>query len=534
MQIPSPNRLRRPALLGVLLFLIVVGINALGASYVATEGDAVQETSLVGDPESPRPNHLLQTRAFRLASKSASALHLRAAPFIPLQLLNAVLGGVAAVLVLVLLTRAGLRLFVAFGFSLVWALSWGVWFHSRTAETGVTPLPFLLGAFALLLPADPLCSPGRCAKELSAGRAALASFLFAGSILLSFTTILLAPAFLISILFSSAGVRRLLSASAILVLLVSIPYLFAAHTAGIGPTELVSWITHHPDDPGIPKGGAFGFLRSIAGLSRVVFPVSGAETAIKAKLLDSSIEVGATETISLARNLAATGLLGAFALAGGWKLRRSVLGIVAMAAILPTAVFSTYWLGSDPQFWLPVYAFILLLAAAGSAGRVPLLGAALAVVIAFMYWTNVAYGPPSPLYPSGDARWRTASTLARDLSPHALILRPGVTASPLEFVDDLRPDVEVLNLSYSPPRDLRGEAVLGWLADIIESARATRREVWFEGIADPLPSQLLGSWTFTAGTRRVSRGQIRDFLMSRYGIGPAAAEYSALSRVGAD
>jgi hypothetical protein len=262
----------------------------------------------------------------------------------------------------------------------------------------------------------------------------------------------------------------------------------------------------------------------------VLFPPSGAETALKAKLLGVPVEVGRGETLTLARNLAAAGFLAVLAAIGAWTLRRTTLGVVAIAAILPTALFSAYWLGSDPQFWLPVYAFVILLAAAGSRSRAPVLGA-IAVLVALLFATNLAYGPPSPMHPSGDARWRTASALAPTLAPRTLLLRPGVTASPLEFVDDVRPDVEVLDLSYSPPRELRGDAVLAWIAERIESAASSGREVWFEGIAEPIPFPLLGSWTFTAGARGISREEVQGFLSSRYAIGPAAAQYPALTRV---
>jgi hypothetical protein len=510
------------------LFLFALLLNLFGAAYVATEGDASGEARLVLDPDGPaRPNHLVQTQLFRAVYEWARAFGFDGPVFVPLQILNGFLGAVLAALLVAFFRSAEISSRAAAFAAVVWVLSSAPWFHSRTAETGITPLPFLVGSFLVLF------RVGGNARA-SLGRAALAAALFAGSVLLSLTSALLAPAFLV-LLVERSSRKATIGALATFALLAGGPFVIASAAEGVRPDGFLGWLASHPGSTGIAAGSPIGFLRALTGIGRAVFPASGGETAFKAFLVGAEVQSTARDWLTMTRNVAATLVFVGTALAGAWKLRRSALGIASMLAILVTGAFNCYWLGSDPQFWLPVVPFLLLLAARALDGilhaprRATWVLSCVAIVI--LYLSNVAVGPPTLLHPSGDDRWQGAKRLAARLPHAALVLRPGVGRSPLEFLEHFRPDVTVLNLSYSPPRSLTGTEALAWLDAEIEGAHAMRREVYFEGLTGPLSPALLGPWGYSANARGISRTMLRERLEATYRVIPETDLAAHLARI---
>src|SRR5262245_26520295 len=155
-------------------FAAALALNLLGASYVSTEGDAWTEAGFASQPEPEfRPHHLLLTELYRGALHVSEALGLHAPSFVPLQVVNGLLGALAAALVALWLARYPLSRRAVWLGAAIWILSYAPWFHARTAETGIPALPAALAAFLLV------CPPAGEAARARAGRTALAAALLA-------------------------------------------------------------------------------------------------------------------------------------------------------------------------------------------------------------------------------------------------------------------------------------------------------------------------------------------------------------------
>jgi len=315
--------------------------------------------------------------------------------------------------------------------------------------------------------------------------------------------------------------RALATAVAVLAIVGAAPFVAVAAGEGVRTAGgFAAWLGGHPDAAGLERTpGPFTMMRAATGVARLVFPESGGETAVKAALTGAAVELRGDAWWTLARNLVALAALAGGAAIGAWRGRRGREVHLILLAVLPTALFDLVWLGSDPQFWLPVYPFLLALVARAlpcSGGRLAHVAAGAALVA--LYVTNVTAGAPTPLSPRGDARWRAAAEMQTSLGGDALVVIPMRSRTPLEFVPHFRRDVELLDLSYSAPAGLRGEDFVRWLDDRIDAARHIGRRVYVEGIEDPLPPELLGSWGFVARARGVTREELRERWQGRYGL----------------
>ena len=203
------------------------------------------------------------------------------------------------------------------------------------AETGVTALPLALAAFLLVCPAR------GAERAPGALRCALAAALLASGALLNFGIVMLVPGLLAAV-WLFGGARRVGSLALVLGALFAVgflPFVFVAAGAGArSPAEFTRWLSERGDAQAFGAGfSPIGLLRALSGISRLAFPVSEGETAIKAILKGEDVGVGPGAYLSLARNLAALALIGGGA-GVGW-LREAFA-----AAILPSAVFNAFWL----------------------------------------------------------------------------------------------------------------------------------------------------------------------------------------------
>ncbi|MCC7491226.1 MAG: hypothetical protein IT204_02715 [Fimbriimonadaceae bacterium] len=513
------------------VFLAAAGFYLLTASYVATDGDAQGEVDeLAVSGLNLRPNHLLQTVLNRAVLATWQAVGFTGLPFIPLQTLNALLGGLTVVQVLLLLSRCSGSLRLAGWGAAIFALSWAPWFHSRVAETGITPMPLLLAAVLLLL---------RPAAERPRYTAGWAGACLAMAALLSFNLVLLAPWLLLQVALSEPRERRLPAVAGgllSLTLLLGGPYLVAGQAAGAStPGEFVAWLTHHPvqTEVKVGGGGLVGVARALGGLGRLWFPYSHGETALKAVLKGQEVATDPADWLTFGRNALATLLFLVLVPLGMWRSRRRPGAAMMTGAALLTGLFATQWQGSDPQFWLPVYPFLLLfgllavrpLAACWRRAVAPLGGLFLLLLLT----ANLPLWAPTPLYHRWDERWERVFRVRDRVEQRALVLVPGQSA--FFGVPRYRPDVEVFDFVQRPPADLRGSAWLGWLHTQIDRAQAAGRAVYLEGLTAPLRAELLLPWQLAAATRQVDRAAAEADLAARYRLTPAPDLWDGVLRV---
>ena len=516
------------------VFLSILLVNLLGASYRVTEGDPVEEARyVVGSDSAVRPWHLAQTTLFRGVWLLASSAGFDGPPFVPLQSANAVLGALAGLMILALAWRLGASGPWAVAAAAAWAVSYAPWLHSRTAETGVTPLPLVLGALLLTVRAGDAehdaHGPGRSARRAHDRPAAvLAALLLSAAISLSLCLVLLAPAFLY--LFSRR--RALLAGAASLAVLAMAPFAAVPISEGARtPAAAVSWLLSYPDAAVLrPSLSLMSVSRLLTGVARLVFPFAVGESAVKMWMLGLPADIGLREWTQFARNMAgAAGLFLLFAL-GWWRIRRSVFGWFAALAVVPVLIFNAYWLGSDPQFWLPLYPVVLVVGAVTLERavsmpvrrRISLACAWLLVVLLFA--TNRSFGPPCLVSPGGSPRWEQATALAGRLAPNAVVLLPGpMVHAPFGLLEAQRPDLQVMMLSTDPLLEGDGSAFLARLERFISGERARARAVYTYPSGGPMDVASLGAWQGFENARAVSRSKLDRFLEDRFAVTPGDA-----------
>jgi hypothetical protein len=308
--------LGRPAVLfgGVLVLYL------LTTSYWFATGDGASEVALAARPAVTfRPYHLLQTSLYKAAIGLWSLAGWTGQPLVPVHVLNIILGSATVSLFWLLLVRFGLGEGIATFGGLLFALSSAVWRHSSSADTGMTPMPFLLGAVLLLCP--------RMGRPLGTLRISVACALFSLAVALSLNIVLFLPALLILVL-QRPRVRswaRLLVAFGSLSVFGLGPFLLVSVAEKrVTPTAFVRWIAHHPESDGLRPGlrTALQAPRAWAGIGRLVFPKSHGETAIKGLIKSIPVKTTSGDWLTLFRNLLFSLLLVCLAGHGMWVRRR--------------------------------------------------------------------------------------------------------------------------------------------------------------------------------------------------------------------
>ena len=434
----------------------VLGLNLLGSSWVAVDGDAAFEAWRVarGGGEA-RAHHLWLTPLF----EGVAALLPAVPTFAALQCLTALTGAITAVLLFRMLIEVVPRR-TALLATLVWIACAAVWEHSRSAETGMVAPPFLLGAFLI-----------------ARRRPHASALLLATSVLLSMNAALLVPAWLLR--------ARKPRAAVLLGAAVAVPYALAAPTPNV-----IAWVLHTDMGP-FSTSPVHALARLPIGLGRLGFPQSEGETLLKLTLQGHDVALPAAEMFAVARNLGFAFALAVLA-ALGWM--RSGERAYHAALVAPTLAFGAVWLGSDPQFWLPIAPFLWILAAqALPRSSAPWLLA----LAALMLVTNRHSGAPTALDPQGDWRWQASARLAVTLGPAPLLIRPGAGRWASEYVRVYAPDVDVLDLLVGPPEDLRAAVI---------AARAEGRAVHVDGLED---RSAAGAWELLERYRGITRDDVR-------------------------
>jgi hypothetical protein len=490
-------------------------IYGASASWDFDEGDGLGEITLAQGGWTFRSYHLFHTALNKLVLLGLATLGLRVDATAAIHALNIGLGAVTVSLVFLVLALLGVRRTSAAFAAAVFALSQAPWFHSVTGETGITPMPFVLAAFMLVMPIN---RPGLWACY---GRALAAAALLSASVWLSLNLVVLLPALAILIwrlgMMGGPG-----SVSLSLVTLVGLlvfgcgPFVMVSLAEGRASVgEFAHWLFYKPDTEllGELLGGFMRVPRTLVGIGRLLFPMSDGETWLKALLQSRSVQHELSDYVTLARNLAGALILVGLATVGAWRRWSETAGWVIAAAVVVTAVFCLLWLGSDPQFWLPAYPFLLAGAAFGVGAfgerrRARRVRTWLALAVcAILFMSNYAMLAPSLLSPHGSPEWIEVSRAAAVMSPGDVIIGPG--ASHFTSIAMHHKGVQYVTVVYQFPHSLRGEAFLARVGQLIESRLAENRHVFVHGLGDPIPVHLLGNWDMLTAQHGVSQWEVR-------------------------
>jgi len=295
------------------------------------------------------------------------------------------------------------------------------------------------------------------------------------------------------------------------------PYILVAAAEGnAAPASFMRWLTHHHSEQGL-TGGVRGVLqvpRAFVGMGRLFFEASAGATALKSIVRNGvSVRIEAHDIWTAVRNLGSGTLLLTLAGIGFWLRRRQMAARLLLVATPLTTVFCVVWLGSDAQFWLPIFPALLGLSAMAvedfakispTRRRLSLFGA---IGFGFLLLaSNLPTELPSPVTPGGSGAWARAARTAELLNGEDFVLAPG--GPELEMLRLSRPGIETLALHQKGMRS--GRAFIEYVLSRISAAQARGGRVYIDALTEPLPAQAVGWWELMQGHYNVSRGALKE------------------------
>ncbi|MBR9978496.1 MAG: hypothetical protein KFH87_10445 [Bacteroidetes bacterium] len=499
-----------------LLFLLP----AAGMLYLLTMpvayviGDPYDELQFVlsGDPVF-RPHHLLITLLYRSAAMLLSWLP--GAAMLHLQLL---------VIATALLALAGLLRIakvqgpVAVLAAALIAVSNAFWLHGSVIETGMPGLAALVWSVYAALRAH------RAAEESAGWRDSaapdrwriLSAVLFSLSVLLHIQSVLLLPALLI-LLLPAGGGRALRSAilriGLTLLLCIGGVYLFVGvgvHGYG-SASALWTWVTTHHSQDSLAhlSGGIIAVARSLSGLLRLFVDIGSAGTAVRGLLTGQELAtIGMQQLLQLVAAVVTVTAVGLWTWYGRRTSRR--LTLAAIVAAVSLLVFNSFWLGSDPQFWLNLLPFLFPLMTAGmqTVRRQSLLRFTLTGLVLLLLVANFRVREPALLFPRGDEAHRQAELFAVRHAGSTL-LTPGSRWSAVLISTEA--PVQVWQIfKFEDVEDLTA-----YCDSIIDGALRRGNAVYVEGLGE-VPPDMVGTWESVTSLFNVTREELAAHLHARY------------------
>jgi hypothetical protein len=500
-----------------LALIPVVYILTMPLQYVI--GDPWDELQLALSSETVfRPHHLLTTVLYRVVLfllswlPGTSVLHLE---------LFMIVTAVLAAYGLYRIVGPGLA---AAGAALVFAFSHAVMLHGSTIETGMPALAALMWSVYAAQRSH------RVADESAGWRdndgperwRLLSAGLFSLSVLLHIQTIVLFPALLVLLLpplhdreFWKVLATTCLSAGLILA---SIYLAAAVGVMGMrDPALLWTWLTTHHSQQSLTHLGAgpIAVARSASGVLRLFVDIGDSGTAVRGLLTGQHLAAAGLRQLL---QLAAAGFVLLTLVWWSWRGRTSSPRVTAAAVIAAVCLlaFNSFWLGSDPQFWLDLLPFFLPLAAAGlQRGQDSILhrGWLLAVLLVLIA-ANVTAREPSLLYPNGDDAHAKAELFSLQHRGE-IILTPGSRWT--SALVSMQAPVEVWQMfRFEDIHDLRAH-----LDALLDDAQARGKIVCVEGL-DPAEGEMVGIWESVSSQFGITREAWRAQLAERYNFVPVS------------
>lgn len=484
-----------------------------------SSGDAIAEVSLAQKPVTPaRANHLLLTPSYRLALGAASKIGFSGSAFLPLQIINALCGGLCAASFFLLAVRLGAAVGVsAFG-SLFMAFSYAPWYHSREAESAIVSQCFLM--FSLLLLATATSSNGSLRWWLT-GSAAIS---FAASVLYALNAVLLLPALVLFGLLLARPVDKLRTAvtftASFLICTVSI--LFCASQDSVQQWSIggwIDWLAHHESSAGLPEVGSLSLGNLLRAASGVInYFVGDTAVTTNAKHLIQNREFLAVSPLEWCRFglgvvvLLALLMQGLYGLRGRWTHASTWLATLGLSI---HGLFNCVWLGSDPQFWLPIVPLLILLGLMQCpATSISVRSWSWTVGLAAVVTVNLAYPVPTLLMPDGGSEWKRAEAFAQQIASEDLVIHSEGWARYLPALGRRRP----LNLVYSVKG--REAAYLRDLDKSIDEVLQFKGAVFAVDVFELGSPISVGQWEVVEVLSGLERAEVVEHLTARYRVTP--------------
>lgn len=319
--------------------------------------------------------------------------------------------------------------------------------------------------------------------------------------------------------------RDVLRGIGILLVIGAIPYIMLPLLSDAVPSlrDYPSWLTDHPNEGALRhlSPGVEGGLRGLSGLLSLFVNSDGATSGVK--LLLRGDASGLSNPLLLLRLLVAL-LVGVFLVVLAVRGSRGNVGLAATCwlAILCIWLFGIFWLGSDPQFWLPAYPFLLILAARGAAHIHDRRNRAIvpwgtACIAALMLAVNLPVKAPSLLFPDGGWEYQHAVAAAEQFDAGMLVIT--VSGEWTGYLRQLRPDGKYIDLTKMT--SAAGGVCFEELADRVNQALQGNRRVFIEDVHGPLRPERTGPWKVLHTLCDLNREELRKKLSAEYRVIPA-------------
>jgi len=462
-----------------------------------------------------RPNHLLLTPLWHaLAAFGGGA----AAFFHAAVASDVVAGAIALAAWHFVARRNGTGAVTALLGALALGTSHAWWSHARDVESAMVAHAFFLAAFVPAALGPARSGSVRIARGIAAG------VLFALAVLFALNLVVFAPAWLLALRRprgtgapADRGNARIAGAVA---LGIGLPAFLVAHASSPGAGSFVHGLTSHSTAHlmGAVRPGASleSTARALAGAVRFFLPLDGGvPSAVKRLLVGEpalAVSPRAAAEFALASGLLLAGVLLVVRRPAGARAPRP-LDHAALVTLAIGTLVNVAWLGSDPQFWLPVLPVVAWYAlrdrdpfARGSARR---LAAAAVLVLAAL---NFAWPSPTRVAPAGGGEWKSARAFAAERTRPTLLLG---AETPWSFFAAAPPSRIVRRSWLYAPDGAPRTGAAGLFAEV-DSALAAGSDVLVEDLEGPDDLRRQGMWENVGIALGVTRSDLARAFATRY------------------
>ncbi|UCC80206.1 MAG: phospholipid carrier-dependent glycosyltransferase [Candidatus Zixiibacteriota bacterium] len=507
----------------IFLLISILYILTMPAKFIIQDSAAEIRLALSEHP-GIRSSHLLTTPLFGLLLRLDRLFGLGDNSFIIVQILNIMLSIGCAVILYLMLKRLLRDRNSALYLVLFFSISNVVWNQSIAAETGMLSQVCLTLSLYFLLN----CISARGNRYFSA--AVSLGFVSIGvlfstymAIFVPFTLVILWVAVDRSVV-SRAKIIIIMSST--LLFFMAMPFLIGAYLDGVDSISgFLKWMTTHSEQDrlsGISILRPESIFRAAAGIVSTFVDTRGGLTYVKLLARGEPIVgIPATSLIYLAVGLLITVSVFSLSIRGIAKNRKGLLVYYCIFNLILLFIFNLFWLGSDPQFWMPGLPLLLILS---GYGIVSIKQSTISKVLMIFFKVGLLSGLliintprdlPSIAFPDGGDDLKRAKLFAEDLQEGDVIFSPGWNWT--EYIVNLRRDVRLVNLVYSDEIG-RDESFYVDLDNIILKTLADDKKVYFEGLSGPKTARQYGAWQMFENHRGLSREEVFKYLDTTYKI----------------
>lgn len=493
--------------------------------------------------EGYRSTHILTTVTFSGVLQIGQLFWSPENSFIAINLFNIVFSVLTMFCLYRMLVLSNVEAKLAVGFCLVFGLTNVVWDHSIQPETGIHSLFFFTLALLFLYQGLKLFEDTENNSPRLVEPNLLLAFLFLLlSTLYDYTSIMFFPAFAIPILLieckrngAKGFFRVALFSVAIAAVVILTTLIFALLSNVQNAKEGMAWLLSHSDSSKLAHLKPFSIesiLRSGAGVINAFVNIGDSLTIVKIKLKGIEFRTDSQFfAVYLGIGLLFAGIFMLSALVGFIKLFKTQTNLaIGLGLIVVTQfLFSMYWLGSDPQFWMQSLPVILYLTAIALKDQKLL---AMGLVVLFALTALLFNKPaemPSIIYEQGGGNVKRSYQFdeAMGVNKQKVVYSVG-WGWPI-YLPYTSPTSEYVSLVYDDRYDTPNPFLAEFCSDIRSNLNKGKL-IYIEGVFKPFLTKQFGAWEMLSSGRNVNKEQLEKWIETHFEIEEISG-FSALFQI---